>query len=425
MVLDLTQTDLPSGTPVYLYVVGGVLPSGNAPLVPYYLDATGLPHAMELTDNKVAAGLYAPGAPSGSALANFYPDLWANYSIPATLGQAVSIPLTKITPANVQGLGTGTAAFSGRVYISIGQAILPFSVQTTTGGVLTYAAPSPVTNAVGSGCLFDFMEFSVDSTLSFDGNTSQVDQFGFPFTMTSSGGTVQGGFNASRSSILTKVGNLPAPFGGSTLITPIPNGASSFYPTGISSLRAFSPSDYASNVPVANQASDEIFNYFNTAVQSWFTHWQTTPLHVTDTASGTFTGTVSGNTLTFTGSETFSIPSGGGLIPSLDIWQCAHSLASGDPSQKNIEKIIAAAFNRGVVQDALTDVSCAPPYYAAAQPFDGQTQPYNPWSQLFHQVSSNGLAYGFAYDDVCSQSTTMVFPLSTQGVTITLGKFSG
>jgi len=198
------------------------------------------------------------------------------------------------------------------------------------------------------------MEFSVDSTLAFDGNTSQVDQFGFPFQM-ASGAQTQGGFNTSRTTIISVMA-LPAPFGGSTLVTSIPAGASSLYPTNVNYLRAFSPSDYASNVPSANQATDPIFNYWNTAVSQWFTTWAATPLTVTDAASGTFTGTVTGGTLTFTGPETFSIPAAGGAIPSLDIWQCANSLASGDAAQKNVEKVIAAAFNRGVVSGVVSKV---------------------------------------------------------------------
>ncbi|HUZ49592.1 MAG TPA: beta-1,3-glucanase family protein [Candidatus Dormibacteraeota bacterium] len=42
---------------------------------------------------------------------------------------------------------------------------------------------------------------------------------------------------------------------------------------------------------------------------------------------------------------------------------------------------------------------------------------------VYHEVSSNGLAYGFAYDDVCAQSTTMQFSLASAGITMTLGKF--
>ena len=422
LIVDLTKTDLPSGTQAYVYIIGGVLPNGNSPLVPYWLDSSGLPHVMQTSDNTVPAGAYTPSGSPKNALSNYYPDKWAFYGISVLAGQSLSIPLTKITPANVNGLGTGTAAFSGRVYISVGPPVLPFTVQTVNG-VLTYAAPSTVKGAVGSACLFDFMEFSVDSTLAFDGNTSQVDQFGFPFTMTSSGGSTQGGFTASRASILNMVTALPAPFGGSTLVIGVPSGAPALYPPGLSLIRAFSPSDYAANVPAANQSTDAIFTYFDATVKSWFTHWQGTPLKVTDAASGTFTGTVSGTTLSFTGAASFSIPSTGGYIPSLDIWQCANSLASGNAAQKNVEKVIAAAFNRGVVQDNLTDVSCSPPYYAAAQPFAGQTQLYNPWSELFHKVASNGLAYGFAYDDVCSQSTTMQFSLTTQALTITVGNF--
>ena len=68
----------------------------------------------------------------------------------------------------------------------------------------------------------------------------------------------------------------------------------------------------------------------------------------------------------------------------------------------------------------MSDVICPPSFYSSVP---GQTQPYNPWAELFHNVSSNGKAYGFPYDDVCNQSTTMQFSLASAGITLTAGRF--
>jgi len=64
LVVDLTQSDIPAGTQAYVYIIGGVLPNGNSPIVPYYLDAAGVPHMMALTEALPIKSLRGP-------------DLWA------------------------------------------------------------------------------------------------------------------------------------------------------------------------------------------------------------------------------------------------------------------------------------------------------------------------------------------------------------
>jgi hypothetical protein len=49
------------------------------------------------------------------------------------------------------------------------------------------------------------------------------------------------------------------------------------------------------------------------------------------------------------------------------------------------------------------------------------TAPFNVWAQKFHTWNANGFAYGFAYDDVCSQNPSVQSTSALQSANITLG----
>ncbi|WP_233224434.1 beta-1,3-glucanase family protein [Thiomonas sp. X19] len=83
-----------------------------------------------------------------------------------------------------------------------------------------------------------------------------------------------------------------------------------------------------------------------------------------------------------------------------------------------MQKMIAAAFNRGAMSNSLDDATCQ----NASGTFYNSGQVFNPWAQFFHQVSSNSLAYAFPYDDVCNQNPSIGLT-ATQSVAVTLGKF--
>jgi hypothetical protein len=111
------------------------------------------------------------------------------------------------------------------------------------------------------------------------------------------------------------------------------------------------------------------------------------------------------------------VPAAGGVIPTNDVWQCANSLASGNADQKNVQKQLAAMFNRGLLSTLLDDAACP-----SATTFYPANSTNNIWAHTFHQNSANGLAYGFPYDDVCNQNPSISLS-GTTSVTITLGKF--
>jgi hypothetical protein len=424
---DPTKSDLPSGTPIYLYIIGLV---GSTF---YRLDASGTPHALSVSDNTIPA-LTFPGsnqlsASAASAIAQNYPSAWADYSIQVSQTAPSQISLAKINTSNIPGLGTGTSAFSGRIYVSVGIPKLPFTV--TSGG---FTAPI-FTAPPGYLTLFDWIEFSYDSLGNFNGNTTQVDQFGFSLMLNGTpGGTVQGQQSSSRPTIMNAFAAAAEPFGPSLLV-PIPSQAASAYPAGLTYLRAISP-----KTVIGNSNTGTLSTYFASAVTNAYNTWQTTPLVTFDTSTGFFTGIVptsganagslvfsQGNFSTLAALQTANPPvafvltgtnPATNVILSYDIWQCANTLASGGAAQKNVEKMIAAAFNRGVVTNSMNDSTCS----TTSNGFYPTGGTFNSWAQRFHQVSVNGLAYGFPYDDVCNQNPTIALS-STSSVTITLGKF--
>ncbi|MEY2882202.1 MAG: hypothetical protein RLZZ15_4582 [Verrucomicrobiota bacterium] len=447
LTLDLRGANLPAGTPAYAYIVGEVAQPGGVNDFYWFNPATQLPQLMTTGDNSNLAATF-PGSSTlppaaQAALAANYPDAWANYSIPLSLSAANTINLATINPTNVPGLSTGTAAFSGRIYLSLGLPILPFTVKSNG-----YAAPVPAAAAssvAGALCLFDWIEFSFDSNQNFNGNTTQVDQFGLALTLNgtppSDPTLIQGVLSQSRAEIIEAFsvgGTVPTPFGAGTLVVSVPAALAGnlgtptaplyVYPKGTTHLRLMSPNNNtASATPDATLAS-----YFDQEINTWYANWATTPVVTFDPASKHYTGFVpttgaNQGSLCFYSGQLTSQPTSppafvlvgqsGENITSSDVWQCANSLAlpNASAAQLNVGKILAAAFNRGIAGYSLTDVysaNCSAAFYPT-----GGT--WNTWAQQFHAVSKNTLAYGFPYDDVCDQNPSINLT-ETLSVTITL-----
>ncbi len=442
LIIDLTQTDLPLDTPVYAYIVG------LATSTFYYIDSNGNPQIMSISDNTIPAktfpGMDKLNSDAQAAITPNYPLAWADYSIPVEVGSSLILNLGNINTANIPGLGTGTAAFSGRVYLSVGVPKLPFTVQSNGYTAPVYGNGSGVT---GSLTLYDWIEFSYDSEGNFNGNTTQVNQFGFPLILTGtpmgkSPYPSQGALNTSRTTILNNINAASSPFGNTGTVIPISADAAPAYPNNINYFRAISPVT-TSGAP-ANSYYDSINKYFDDDITTAYTAWQSTPLVTHDPATGYHTGVVfpvngatiatpatypsgslafyEGNYATIkdlaTALSSATPPSlafyltgaSNNVITSNDIWQCANSLAMGDSAQKNVGKMIAAAFNRGIIVNAnntvvtsLDDSTCS----SLAGTFYSAGTTYNEWSKWFHEYNTNGLAYGFPYDDVCDQNPSI------------------
>ncbi|MBX9401529.1 hypothetical protein K4L06_09405 [Lysobacter sp. BMK333-48F3] len=428
LTLDATQTDLAEDVPVYAYIVG-LVPGGF-----YRLDASGLPWPMQTGDNSQAAGSFPSAGgldPAAvAALAGNYPDAWADYSIVlARSGPPTQIDLSQINTANIPSLGTGSAAFSGRIYISVGIPRLPFTV--LSGG---YTAPVPYQDGPGAQCLFDWIEFSYDSDGNFNGNTTQVDQFGFALSLDGTpGGSAQGVLTVSRDAVIAQVQALPAPLAGQPLAIAIAAAAAPAYPAGVTWLRAISPKTLTGDPTYGSAA----VTWFDAEISTWYRNWQSQPLVVHDVASGYYTGVVDAGSgvLNFYAGQYPTLAEWQAAAPplafaltgaapstvqfgSLDVWQCNNALANGGAAQLNVGKNIAAAFNRGVVSYLLDDADCA----GAAGGFYPAGGTWNAWAQLTHAISANGLAYGFPYDDLCDQNPSIQLN-GTQSVAVVLGDF--
>ncbi|MGH8079811.1 MAG: beta-1,3-glucanase family protein [Lysobacter sp.] len=428
LTLDATQTDLAADVPVYAYIIG--LVAG----VFYRLDASGAPHPMQQTDNTQAAATFPnSGSLDSAAVAALqanYPSAWADYSIPLSRSApATQLDLSQINTTTVPGLGLGTDAFSGRIYVSVGVPLLPFSVQASG-----YAAPVPYPGGPGSQCLFDWIEFSYDSDGNFNGNTTQVDQFGFAMSLDGTpGGSLQGVLGVARDTLLTTIGALAGPFQGAGSLIAVNPVAAAAYPANIATVRAQSPKTITS-MPTFSGA---MTTYFDAILSAWYQNWQTTPLVVHDRATGYYTGVVDSGSgvLNFYQGQYPTLAQWLAAAPalafamvgaapstvqiaSIDVWQCDNALNAGGAAQQNVGKNIAAAFNRGVPGYLFDDATCqseAGSFYPA-----GGT--WNAWASLMHAANSNGLAYGFPYDDVCEQSPTIQLDSATQ-ITVVLGNF--
>lgn len=429
LTIDLSQANLPAGpsTVAYAYIIGGLYTDANlSNFACYRLDASGAVHAVSTTDNTVAAKSFPD--PNGTVnatdtativAANNYPNAWADYSIPLSVTQPNYIELGNINPTSIPGLGKGNNAFSMRVYLSLGVPKLPFTAQAPgTGGSKfqnPYAGPGFDSDAPGNQCLFDWFECSVDSAGILNGNSTYVDQFGMPLIVNAQpGGSPQGELTVTRKQALNAIAGFDQ-----TVYSGLVQSANatSAYPSGTTHLRAISP-DHLSGLPGTPGAGTNFGSYFDAAIAAW----NGQNISITDTASGTYTGTPTGGSWSFTYSGGGAAGAGSpatlnfGAITTAMIWQCNGSLAQGSAAQLNIGKQILAAFNRGVMSASLDDGNC--PAASAFYPSGGTS---NLWSQSFHGWSKNGQAYGFAYDDVCGANPSFTTSGALQSLSITLG----
>jgi hypothetical protein len=511
LVVDLTKTNLPATTPVYVYVVGTIKtnsgvsywlsPSAkgsiagsnvNQPVVVatmnpgsqnpasclnngdntnYFRSSTNKCNNNQL-DSLGASVASAINGSSGTG--GNYPSAWADYSIPATVGTTLRMNLSAISA--IPGLGTGTSAFSGRIYISVGAPKMP--ITALAGGAFINPSFGNNTGQPGEWTLYDWIEFSYDSLGNFNGNTTQVNAFGIPLQLSGSGVAPQQVLTQSRSQILNYFASQPAPFGGtgsslgSILVSP-PMGGETAYPANATYLRAIAPQTIVA--VGAYPSTGPLRSTFDTQIGKAYTAWQSTPLVTNDQSTKFYTGVVfpttpsipqpsgypagslafyqgqfttmqalasavtAGLTPSFflTGSTSVN-PTNPNVISSTDIWANDNTLAPPGPvssAQLNVAKMIAAAFSRGVmvsptgtVTTLLDDVACQNPSVEPSFYPSGGT--WNPWAQYFHSITApiapntTGLAYAFSYDDVCGQNPSIPTPGTTfkpGTVTITMG----
>lgn len=352
-------------------------------------------------------------------------------------------------PANLHG---------ARLYISEGN---PLNLQTVvTGGPLGYGVqgPSPTStdpNVPGATTIFDWFEFaygkSVDPItnqaidVNFNGNTTQVDMFGIPYTyhLTQDAGSYNGhsyGASDFTEGVATPFGQVVLDYSNALValskqydvdLTPW---TKLIWEHGGDTLRLLAPgmylSAYAADSPALNHWLDsEITDFWTKYASTEFTFNQTQGSQYTVTgqidANNNFVYTVtpanSGDPNITSATFTLAKPSTEDAFASNNGFVNLNPTPPTQPLTQTISNDalaflaqLGAAFNRGIAVNNTSDWSNPSTYYwnnNSDRP-GGQLEPFNVWAWFFHQVppSIDGRAYGFSYDDVNDQSTNRALP---------------
>lgn len=285
---------------------------------------------------------------------------------------------------------------SARMFISYGSPMFIKINRHANGGPVGFAGPDLANPTDPNANLyFEWIEFTLDQ-YGYHGNTTRVDQFGFPVRTRLIGkdgydrelGELPG---LTRAQIFNQyAASVPNEFKGlvqAPYRIVAPGKASAFQPGGTSG------------------------NYFAGYVDQVWATYTNQDLTFTSEA-GTFVGRVIGNDFVFrkNGGPQLFIR---GKPSTLAILEGSGNLASGSSDELVVQAQINAAFNRHLLLAVNpADWSNDGSYYP--------TGPANWYAKFWHGVSIDRLAYGFCYDDVRNKSTLLEHP-NPKGMLITVG----
>ena len=235
---------------------------------------------------------------------------------------------------------------------------------------------------------FDFAEMAILPDTGFYGNTTRVDQFGFPVTLRLQGldgfdQTV--GETATRASLFSAwTSSVPAQF-------------ASLAQAPYSPYRIVAPAHGTFGASGANA------HYLDSYIQGLWTKYASQTLTFTD-QQGTFTGHVVNGQFQFTdGQGTYTIqraPTTQEALLGSGVLNDATGQTPGTAGydkQLQIQAQLCAAINRHIVEDPAHWYT--PSFFYAS--------PSNSYSKFWHDHSINALSYGFAYDDVGGFSSSL------------------
>jgi len=277
---------------------------------------------------------------------------------------------------------------SARLLLSVGSPMY-IRVNQDVNGNLGYAGAN-IDNPSDPNIdvIFDFAEMAILPDTGFYGNTTRVDQFGFPVKLRLQGldgydQTV--GETASRASLFSAwASSVPAQFQGL---------AQSPY----SPYRIVAPAHGSFGTSGANA------HYLDSYIQSLWTKYASQTLTFTD-QQGTFTGHVVNGKFQFTdGQGTYTIqraPTTQEALLGNGVLNDATGQTPGTAGydkQLQIQAQMCAAINRHIVEDPAHWYT--PSFFYAS--------PSNSYSKFWHDHSVNALSYGFAYDDVGGFSSSL------------------
>lgn len=305
--------------------------------------------------------------------------------------KGVNYPNMSFTLAQVGGtVPSPTSIRGGRIYVSLGSPVyIPVSPDDQGWGGPDLRNP----NDPNSDVYYDWYEYTyVHGQVAFGGNTTMVDQFGFPMTsrlrQTSSGYDTTQGITLTRAQVMQQyAASVGAAF------KPLQN-----------AYRIVAPR--SSDLFLAGGAQADHLKAYIDQTWSLYTGRQFTLTRLGET----FSGRVSGSVLTFSkngaGSFVLQKPT------SSDVMACAGALASGNDTEKQLGAEFCAAFTRGVALDTTT-------WYNPSAYYGGATK--NDYAGFFHTVGLNERAYGFPYDDINDQSSVQILGNSDPPTGLTLG----
>jgi Beta-1,3-glucanase/Peptidase inhibitor family I36 len=329
-----------------------------------YVDRSGALRPAAVADNDAAGHLVKNG------------ENYANYF--NRLSEAGSVSLPRID--------------SARLFISVGTPMF-IKINSAPDGRIGFAGPNLGNPSdPNQDVIFEWVEFTLD-TFGYHGNTTRVDQFGFPLRtrlIGKDGYDRTLGETASRAAIFADFEALPGEYR-SLVKRP---------------WRIVAPAKdaFGANGPQAH--------YFDSYVNQVWSYYASNELVFTAEA-GTFRGRVVGNDFVFSKDGG---PSGlyiRGKPTSPGIFEASGSLASGNSQELVVQAQIAAALNRHLL------ISVDPSQWSNAAAYYPQG-PANYYAKFWHDHGIEGLAYGFAYDDVRGKSTLMEHP-DPKGLIVTIG----
>jgi beta-galactosidase len=355
---------------IYIEILGSNVSTGALSWVNY----DGTVTASSVADNTASNAITGPDG-------HTYP----NYAF--TLAQS---HLLKLPPLN-----------GGRIYVSLGA---PMYIPIEAGNPLGYAGPNPLNATDPNGNThYDWYEFDWGGTSdAIFINTTQVDDFGLPMTLDVWG--AQETFH-QQTGITESIAAIDQEF---VAETPTIFQAPQSGVPAVSPLRIWAPAHMTFNTGDVNG------NYLDSYVDAVWTQYANTPLNIfLDNNSHEYSGTTSGTVFNFTEINLNNGAYAGPQIYALnkpstqDLLLCAGTMAyaaSTLTAQEAgvtlaLEAQFCAAFNRHVM-DNYAGWAVVSDYY--------QTAPANFYSAFWHAHSIGGLSYGFAYDDVNGQSSSIV-----------------
>jgi hypothetical protein len=277
---------------------------------------------------------------------------------------------------------------SARLLLSVGSPMYIRVNQDVNGNIGYAGANIDNPSDPNIDVTFDFMEMAIVPDSGFFGNTTRVDQFGFPVRLRLQG---LGGYDqtvgetATRASLFSAwASGVPAQFAG---LAQAP----------FSPYRIVAPAHGSLGTSGANA------HYLDSYIQGLWTKYASQTLTFTD-QQGTFTGHVVNGQFQFTdGQGTYTIaraPTTQEALLGNGVLNDATGQTPGTAGydkQLQIQAQLCAAINRHIVENP-AQWSTPSAFYAT---------PSNSYSKFWHDHAINGLSYGFAYDDVGGFSSSL------------------